>query len=46
MTEIEILTHILEELQYINSFFQLFMYCILLLIIIYFGYWFFSRFFY
>ena len=46
MNEIELLNEILIHIRSINIFFQLFMYGIVLLLIIYFGYWFFSRFFY
>lgn len=46
MTEIDLLNEILVQLKTINIFFQLFIYGIVLLLIIYFGYWFFSRFFY
>lgn len=46
MSEIDLLNSILNELVSINTFFQVFMYGVILLIIIYFGYWFFSRFFY
>ena len=44
--DISILNEILIELRSINIFLQLFFYGIILLLIIYFGYWFFSRFFY
>lgn len=46
MNEIELLKSILEQVTYMNNFLQLFIYGFVLLIIIYFGYWFFSRFFY
>ena len=46
MNEIELLKSILEQVTYINNFLQLFIYGFVLLVIIYFGYWFFSRFFY
>lgn len=46
MNEIELLNEILIQLQVINVFFQMFIYGIVLIILIYFGYWFFSRFFY
>lgn len=46
MNEIDILNEILIQLRSINVFFQLLFYGILLLLIIYYGYWFFSRFFY
>ncbi len=46
MNEIELLNEILIQLRTINVFFQLFIYGIILLLIIYYGYWFFSRFFY
>ena len=46
MSEVELLNEILVQLQTISLFFQLFIYGFILLIIIYFGYWFFSRFFY
>ena len=46
MTEIEILTQIYNEIFVISKFLQLFVYGFIVLIIIYFGYWFFSRFFY
>lgn len=46
MNEIELLTFILEQLTYISKFLQIFIYGTILLVIIYFGYWFFSRFFY
>lgn len=46
MNEIELLNSILEQTTYISQFLQLFIYGVVLLIIIYFGYWFFSRFFY
>ena len=41
-----LLTNILEELQIISTFLQLFIYGFIVLIIIILGYWFFSRFFY
>ena len=44
--DISILNEILIELRSINIFLQLFFYGFILLLIIYFGYWFFSRFFY
>lgn len=46
MNEIEILNSILEQVTYISSFLQFFIYGIVLILIIYYGYWFFSRFFY
>lgn len=46
MNEIELLNSILEQTTYISHFLQLFIYGVVLVIIIYFGYWFFSRFFY
>lgn len=46
MNEIELLKSILEQVTYINNFLQLFIYGFVLLVIIYLGYWFFSRFFY
>ncbi len=46
MSEIEILSEILIQIRSINVFLQLFIYGIVLLLIIYYGYWFFSRFFY
>lgn len=46
MQEVEILMKILTTLETICTFFQIFFYGIVLLVIIYFGYWFFSRFFY
>lgn len=46
MNEIEILSEILIHLQTISTFLQIFFYSFVLLLIIYFGYWFFSRFFY
>lgn len=46
MTEIDLLNEILIQLQTINTFLQLLIYGIVLITIIYFGYWFFSRFFY
>ena len=46
MSELEILFKIYSILETISSFLQLFFYGIFILIIIYFGYWFFSRFFY
>lgn len=46
MNEIEILSEILLYLQTISTFLQIFFYSFVLLLIIYFGYWFFSRFFY
>ena len=44
--EEELLSNILIQLTTINTFLQLLFYGIILLLIIYFGYWFFSRFFY
>lgn len=41
-----ILKNIYDTLQTISFFTQIFFYGIVLLILIYFGYWFFSRFFY
>lgn len=46
MTEIEILTQIYNEIFVISKFLQLFVYGFIVLIIFYYGYWFFSRFFY
>lgn len=46
MSELELLSEILIQLRTINVFLQLFIYGFILLLIIYFGYWFFSRFFY
>ena len=46
MTDIELLKQILAELTTINSFIQLVTYAGAIFLIIYFGYWFFSRFFY
>lgn len=47
MAETELLLNeILIQLQTISLFLQLFIYGIVLMLIIYFGYWFFSRFFY
>ena len=46
MNEIEILNEILIQIRSINVFLQLLTYGILLFLIIYYGYWFFSRFFY
>lgn len=46
MNEIELLNAILVQVKTINIFLQLFIYGFILLLIIYFGYWFFSRFFY
>lgn len=46
MEELQVLYRILEILEVMSTFFQIFFYGIILLIIIYFGYWFFSRFFY
>ncbi len=46
MEDFEILNQILIQLTSINTFIQLFIYGIVVLCIIYFGYWFFSRFFY
>jgi len=46
MSEMDILNEILIQIRTLNIFFQLFVYGIILLLIIYFGYWFFSRFFY
>lgn len=42
----EILISILGQLTYISKFLQIFFYMFILFILIYFGYWFFSRFFY
>lgn len=41
-----LLTNILQELHIISTFLQLFIYGFIVIIVIYFGYWFFSRFFY
>lgn len=46
MSEIDLLNEILIQLTTINVFLQVFIYSFVLLLIIYFGYWFFSRFFY
>lgn len=46
MSEIDLLNEILIQLTTINTFLQLFIYGFALILIIYFGYWFFSRFFY
>lgn len=44
--EISLLNEILIQLKSINIFLQLFVYGFIVLIVVYFGYWFFSRFFY
>lgn len=41
-----LLQEIIGQLQLISTFLQLFIYGFVLLVIIFFGYWFFSRFFY
>ena len=46
MNDLELLNAILIQLRTISIFLQLFIYGFILLLIIYFGYWFFSRFFY
>lgn len=46
MNDLELLNEILIQLRSINTFLQLFIYVVVLLLLIYFGYWFFSRFFY
>lgn len=46
MSQIDLLNEILIQLTTINVFIQVFIYGFVLLLIIYFGYWFFSRFFY
>jgi len=46
MNEIELLNEILIEIRSINVFLQLLIYGIVLMLMIYYGYWFFSRFFY
>lgn len=46
MSQIDLLNEILIQLTTINVFLQVFIYGFVLLLIIYFGYWFFSRFFY
>lgn len=46
MNEMELLTNIMEQVTCINHFLQLLIYGLALIIFIYFGYWFFSRFFY
>ena len=46
MNEIELLSSILEQVTYISSFLQFLIYGLVILVIIYYGYWFFSRFFY
>lgn len=45
MTEIELLTQIYNQLYILSTFIQLFIYGFIVLIIVYYGYWFFSRFF-
>lgn len=44
--EVTLLNEILIQLKSINVFLQLFIYGFIVLLVIYFGYWFFSRFFY
>lgn len=44
--EVTLLSEILIQLKSINIFLQLFIYSFFVLLLIYFGYWFFSRFFY
>lgn len=46
MTDVDLLNAILIQLRTINVFLQLFIYGFIVLLVIYFGYWFFSRFFY
>lgn len=46
MNDLELLNEILIQLRTINTFLQLFIYGFVILLVIYFGYWFFSRFFY
>lgn len=46
MSEVELLNEILVQITTLNTFLQLLIYGIVLISIIYFGYWFFSRFFY
>lgn len=46
MNEIELLNEILIQIRSINVFLQLLIYGIVLILMIYYGYWFFSRFFY
>ena len=45
-TIIDLLSTIVQQIEIISNFIQFFVYGIILLLIIYFGYWFFSRFFY
>lgn len=45
-TIINLLTNINKELMLYSNFFQFFVYGIFILVVIYLGYWFFSRFFY
>ena len=45
-TIINLLTDIYNQLSIFSNFVQFFIYGIFILVIIYFGYWFFSRFFY
>lgn len=44
--DVTLLSEILIQLKSINIFLQLFIYGFIVLLVIYFGYWFFSRFFY
>lgn len=44
--EVTLLSEILIQLKSINIFLQLFIYSFFVLLLIHFGYWFFSRFFY
>lgn len=46
MTEIELLEEIYKNIFVISTFVQLFTYGFIVILIVYFGYWFFSRFFY
>ena len=46
MNDLELLNEILIQLRSSNTFLQLFVYGFVILLVIYFGYWFFSRFFY
>ena len=45
-TIIDLLSTIVQQLEIISTFIQILSYGIVVLLIIYFGYWFFSRFFY
>lgn len=44
--DVTLLSEILIQLKSINIFLQLFIYGFIVFLVIYFGYWFFSRFFY